>query len=89
MTTSEHADAAWQLGHELMQPMPPGWRRTLHELMDGSWQVVMVDDENYGDKGWPEQLDYAVSITAATLVEAYEICREQAWAKHRKNTGGA
>lgn len=75
------------LGRELMQPMPPFWVKSIYEHADGSWQVVAVDRHNHGMKPWPQRIEYEASITAPTLTEAHEICREQAWAKHRKNTG--
>ena len=81
--------AAAALGAELMQPMPPFWYRSEYERTDGSWQIVAVDRLNYSSKGWPQRLDYEASATQATRAEAHRLCREQAWAKHRKNTEGS
>lgn len=85
----DKTDAAWQLGHELMQPMPPGWYRSHNELEGGrGWSVLAIDAKPYYSKPWPERQKYCSQAEAIELAEAHRLCREQAWAKHKKNTGG-
>jgi len=88
-TPSEHTDAAWQLGHELMQPMPEGWGRSLYELRNGDWEVVTTHAKHFNNDGITNRADYIANAKTTTLTEAHRLCREQAWAKHRKNTGGS
>ena len=81
---SQHDDAAWQLGHELMQPMPPGWAKSMFELFGRNWQVIAVSID--APESWPQRENYEAAMVNASLVEAHRLCREQAWAKHTKNT---
>lgn len=79
---------ALELGRELMQPMPPGWYRSHNELEGGrGWSVLAIDAKPYFSKPWPERQKYCSQAEAIELAEAHRLCREQAWAKHRKNTG--
>ncbi len=73
------------LGRELMQPMPAGWGRSLYELRNGDWEVVTTHAKHFNNDGITNRADFIANARATTLTEAHRLCREQAWAKHRKN----
>lgn len=75
------------LGLELMQPMPPKWRKSIFELRGGAFAVCAVDEN--APHTWPARADYEVKVSGEGLAKMHEACREQAWAKHKKNTGEA
>lgn len=76
------------LGRELMMPMPEGWDVRIRRMFSGEWEVESVC------MGWTELplLQRHTKLSHAgpkdTLLEAHRLCREQAWQKHKKNTGG-
>lgn len=78
--------AATALGTELMQPMPPGWVRSIYEkgTTDFNFEVVMVS-KNAPSK-WPERSNYEQTAQGSHLATVHETCRNLAWAKHAKNT---
>ncbi len=73
------------LGRELMMPMPPDWFETEWRTYKG-WACTAVSKDHYS-KPFAERNNYSQLAEAATRQEAHRLCREQAWAKHRKNTG--
>jgi len=82
---SQHADAAWQLGHELMQPMPPGWTFGIFQRADESEFVCSCVGREAGSTPWPKRQNYEATGASKDFGEAHRLCREQAWAKHTKN----
>ena len=74
------------LGRELMMPLPPEWGRTINELtVRGGWGVVMTHKDQCR-MPFDKRMDHTAAATNQTLEAAHRLCREQAWAKHRKNT---
>lgn len=77
------------LGRELMQPMPEGWDLRIRRMYSGEWEVESVGS---GMLDLPMGLRHKRLSHAGprdTLLEAHRLCREQAWAKHKKNTEAA
>ncbi len=73
------------LGRELMMPMPEGWGRSMYEHHDGSWEVVATHNDHWNSAA-KNRHNSVANAKHESRTEAHRLCREQAWAKHKKNT---
>ena len=88
MTPAQHTDAAWRIGSEFLTPFPDGWSETAWSH-DGGWTCTAVARESWRSSGWNRRMNFEAKGHGPTPDAARRACREQAWDKHRKNTGEA